>query len=338
MTQSDSSVRPEPERIGVFRALQLGDMLCAVPALRALRRAYPSAEITLIGLPWAVEFAERFEHYIDDMLVFPGWPGLPERAIDFANVPPFLEAAQRRNFDLVVQMHGDGRVTNAVAALLGAKRIVGACANDASRPDNGCFAPYPDWMPERGRPLAALDPLGIQAASHDLEFPLLSRDREELNQLFQPRGNSDVVVLHPGARSPTRRWPAVYFAAVGDALAEQGLQVVVTGSGEERDLCDEMAASMRSSPTILAGETTLGALAALVDSASLVVCNDTGISHLADALKTPSVVLFTGSDAGRWAPHDVARHRAVVHPETMDPQRVLAHAQDLLERRLTYAR
>src|SRR4051812_40694597 len=108
---------PLPRRIAIFRALQLGDLLCTVPALRALRAVLPRAEVVLIGLPWARSFVCRFERYLDGFIEFPGYPGLPERPPQIDRIPSFLEAVQREGFDLALQMHGNGMITNPLIAL-----------------------------------------------------------------------------------------------------------------------------------------------------------------------------------------------------------------------------
>lgn len=338
MIPTPKTTPSQPRRIGVFRALQLGDMLCAVPALRSLRCAFPDAAITLIGLPWARVFAARFSHYVDAFIEFPGWPGLPERDVAAARIPAFLCTAQARDFDVVVQMHGDGCISNGIVAMLGARTVAGACAADAWQPENAAFVPYPHGAPERDRALAALQPLGVEPFTRALDFPVFDADRDELRQaLAGDTVSASTVVVHPGARAESRRWPAVYFAAVADELAAHRHSIIITGSAEERALCDEVAANMHHVARVLAGETSLGALAALIESASLTVCNDTGVSHLADALGTPSVVLVTASDPDRWAPEDRTLHRVVRYPRTLDPRHALAEAHDLLQRRRAYA-
>ena len=81
----------EIKKIAVFRALQLGDLLCAIPAVRALRAAFPNAEITLIGLPWAKDLVARFNQYFDKFISFPGYPGLPEQPFDASKFEEFTE-------------------------------------------------------------------------------------------------------------------------------------------------------------------------------------------------------------------------------------------------------
>jgi ADP-heptose:LPS heptosyltransferase len=324
-------MEPRPERVAVLRALQLGDLLCAVPALRALRRALPDSQIVLIGLPWAAEFVKRFRAYLDGFREFPGWPGLPERVPDQARLPGFLVEMQAERFDLVLQIHGSGVVTNPLAARLGGRATAGFCVSAADGPDRARFLPYPDRGLEVRRLLRLLAFLGAEPDGEHLEFPLTGADRQALRSLVAPdelRAGS-YACIHPGASTPLRRWGAGRFAAVADALAARGLRIVLTGTAGEADLTRRVAGAMRAPALDLAGRTDLGALGALLAGAHLLVSNDTGVSHLAAALRVPSVIISTGTNPERWAPADAARHRVLCRPEGVAVEAVVAEADAL---------
>lgn len=308
------------QRIAVFRALQLGDMLCAVPALRALRAAAPKAAITLIGLPWAAEFTQRFRHYIDDFVAFPGAPGLPERSASADALDAFFRDMQSRRFDLALQLHGDGRLTNAIVRGMGAHRMAGFYTADKAIA-GAHFVLYPQRETEVRRLLRLIEALGAPTRGEALEFPINGSDWKELARLRVAYGlrPGEYVCIHPGARQTSRRWLPERFAAVADALAMQGLRVVLTGTDEEQLVTQAVARSMHAGVIDLCGQTSLGVAAALYAGARLVVCNDTGVSHLAAALCVPSVVIYTGSDPARWAPAPAERHRAVHAPVSCRP-------------------
>jgi ADP-heptose:LPS heptosyltransferase len=324
---------PPPRRVVVFRALQLGDMLCAVPALRALRAALPGSEVVLVGLPWAREFARRFGHLVDGFREFPGYPGLPEVPCAARRVPAFLAGLQAEGFDLAVQLHGSGVVSNPLVALFGARRVAGFYVPGQFCPDPETFLPYPDAGLEVRRLLKLTTFLGAPPAGEGLEFPLFEEDYRALSAI----GGADslrpgaYVCVHPGASVPQRRWPAGRFAAVARALAGRGLGVVLTGTAGEAHLTAEVARALPGGALDLAGRTGLGALGALLRGARLLVCNDTGVSHLAAALRLPSVVISTGSNPERWAPADGRLHRVLAHPRGVSPAEVIARAEDLLD-------
>ncbi|HET7564856.1 MAG TPA: glycosyltransferase family 9 protein [Gemmatimonadaceae bacterium] len=333
-------------------------MLCAVPALRALRAAYPECEITLIGLPWARAFAARFDRYLDGFLEFPGFPGLPEQPARTRHIPFFLRDAQRRGFDLVLQMHGSGRLTNPIVALLEAAHYAGFRDGNGYCPDDPShFLPWPAGGHEIHRLLQLTTYLGFPSRGEHLEFPIRDADREELHELPATRAlvRGEYVCIHPGARHPAKRWSPEHFAAVADALADAGLTVVLTGTLSEAHLTRAVAGAMRATPIDTAGPMRLGALAALMRDARLVVCNDTGVSHLACAVGVPSVVIFLAADPERWAPLDTIRHRVVYDarscrhrapdrplagracPDGVTADIVLAEAEPLLAAERAYA-
>jgi ADP-heptose:LPS heptosyltransferase len=324
----------EPRRVAVLRALQLGDLLCAVPALRALRAALPTAEIVLVGLPWARALVERYPQYLDDFCEFPGWPGLPERKPDLAAIPAFLARMQAEDFDLAIQLHGSGPFVNPLIVLFGARRPAGFYLPGDWCPDPRLFLPWPEEGLEVRRLLRLTDFLGAPARGEDLEFPLRPEDECELQTLVGANGlrPGQYVCVHPGASVPQRRWPLDHFAAVAEVLGSRGLGVVLTGTAAEAGLTGALAAALPFSCLDLAGRTSLGGLAALLSGARLLVCNDTGVSHLAAALRVPSVVISTGDNPARWAPIDGRLHRVLCRAEGVPPGAVLAQTDDLLDR------
>jgi ADP-heptose:LPS heptosyltransferase len=314
--------RDTPRRVAVFRALQLGDLLCAVPALRAVRNGFPDAEITLIGLPWARGFAQRFARLVDRFVEFPGFPGLPEREPDLASLPRFLAEAQAVRYDLAIQMHGRGDLTNSLVAALGAKATAGFFPSAAPCPDPVRFLRWPESGTEIHRCLALTDFLGLPRAGDRLEFPLDDDEIAQADALLARHRlvRRRFVCIHPGARLYTRRWPAEYFAIVAQDVVRRGYTIALTGSDEEALITRRIGRALPAGTFAdLAGRTKLGVFAALLRHARLLVSNDTGVSHVAAALRVPSIVISCGADPRRFAPLDHALHEVLHHDVSCRP-------------------
>lgn len=305
------------QRVAVLRALMLGDMLVAVPALRALRARLPGAHVTWIGLEPTRALVGRFSHLVDDFLALPGYPGLPEVPHEPDALPGFLERAVQRRFDLALQWHGSGGIVNGLVARLGARRLSGFASPGEGAAPAGHADRFLDW-PERGtevdRLLAAAEHLGCPPRGRHLEFPLQAEDRRALDIAWP--GHADCrswVCLHAGSQLPSRRWPTARFTEVGRALQAAGHTVVLTGGIDERPLAQAIALGLPRPAVDLTGRTSLGALGALLGGALALVSNDTSVSHVAAAIGCPSVVVSLGADVPRWRPADATRHRVVWH-------------------------
>lgn len=328
-----ASARP---KLAVFRAMHLGEMLCAVPALRALRAAMPLAHVTLIGLPWAASFAARFSKYIDAHVDFPGFPGLPGQSVDLARLPGFIAAMQQQRFDCVLQMHGSGALTNPLIRTFGALRNAGYFRQGDYCPDPLHFMTWEEDCHDILRLAQLMEFLGVPVAGCELEFPLTDTDWQALwaaSPVLPAAGT--YVCIHPGARLPAQRWPVGHFAEVADRLHAAGLQVVLVGSMQETATAAAVRQHMTAPALNLAGKIGLGAFAALLSQARLVICNDTGIAHIAAALRTPSLAVCCDSRQ-RWAPLDRRRHRCIhaatlaVRTQTIASVRVMACVRTLL--------
>lgn len=322
---------PRVRRVAVVRLrVGLGDSLCSVPALRALRAARPDVHVTMVTWAETRPVVARMRAYIDELLAFPGYPGIPERPPDDAALPGFVREVRARGFDLAVQAYGDNAVANQVCTLLGAARVGGFAPSGwcpSAPPITDRYAthepalhlPYPHHLHEVWRHLRLVEllgvPLGVATeaalAVDELEFPVWEEDVEQYTTLAaaEELAAGRYAVVHPGATSASRRWPPERFAAVADGLVGRGLRVVLTGVPGEEPLTRAVAALMRSPSVDLAGRTTLGSLAVLLRGSALVVGNDTGTAHLAAAVGARTVTVFLSGDPVRWA-YGGSRHRA----------------------------
>ncbi len=322
-----------PRLLSVSRCCALSSWVisCARCRRSAPCAAWPAAEIVLLGLPWACTFVERFRCYLDGFRAFPGYPGLPEREPDLACIPAFLREMQEEQFDLAIQLHGSGSFVNPLLVLLGARRSAGFYLPGDYCPDAELFCPWPERGREAMRLLRLVEFLGLPAQGDHLDFPLGDEDYRALEQIegAEELRSGEYVCLHPGASVPERRWPPEWFAAVGTALARHGLRLVLTGSAGEAELTAAVARAVRGPVLDLAGRTDLGTLAALLSRARLLVCNDTGVSHVADALRVPSIVLSTGDNAARWGPADRRLHRVFTNGETVHLSEIVDQAESV---------
>lgn len=294
-------------RVLILRALGLGDFLAGVPAYRAVRAARPEHEVILAASA-ALSPLARLTGAIDRVL-----PARELQPLDWAGPPP----------DVAVDLHGSGPASHRLVEDLGAALTMMYASPEAPH------AIGPWWDPsehevDRWCRLPAW--YGIPADSGDLGLapPRAAHDP-------RPAGRaalSGAAVLHPGAASGSRRWPAERFSAVARSLVGEGHRVVITGTAAERDLRRRVADGA-GLPAGAVLDTDLLELAAIVASASVVVTNDTGTSHLATAYGTPSVTLFGPVSPGLWGPpRDRPQHVALWHGTGERPGDAHGHVPD----------
>ena len=149
------------------------------------------------------------------------------------------------------------------------------------------------------------------------EYVVTDDERHTARQWLEAQGiipSRPLVILHPGANWPHKRWAPASFAAVGDQLAQiHAAQVVITGGPDDVALADSVRQQMRHPAIVLAGRTTFRQLAACLSYAQLVISNDTGVLHLAAAIGRPVVALYGPTSPMLTGPLGDPRKTAVLH-------------------------
>ena len=316
------------KKIGIFRALQLGDLLCAMPAIQNLRIAYPDAEIVFIGLPATRHLIERYRELIDRFIDFPGYPGLPEIPFDEKKFSRFCKEIALEAFDMILQMQGNGTIVNdMLKKCAGGSPVAGFAIDATELAANPLLMPYPNSGHESLRHIALMRHLGIPLVTTEMFFPLYQADFEKLVKLNVGEG---YICMHCGSRGAWRQWPPASFASIADYCIRHSFQIVLTGTSEELGIINQVAELMEEKPVILAGKTDLGMVGALLKRSNGLIANCTGISHLAAALKVKSVVISMDGEPERWGPLDVNRHKTIDWTKTPDDALVQQAVKQML--------
>ncbi len=293
------------KRILVVRTDRIGDVILSTPVLKALRKNYPSAFISVMISPYTKDVVEG-NPYIDEVIIYDkdnkhkSW----RRSIEFAR------RLKKRDFDLALILHPTNRV-HIVTFLAGIPRRVGYNHKlGFLLTDKIKHTKQSGLKHETEYTLDLLKPLGITASDNKLFIPLKD-DAEEWARAFLKnegldRGNK-ILAINPGASCVSKIWPVERFAEAADRLIEENhFKVIIVGGLTDLSIAQSVISRMRNPIVDLAGKTTISQLASLIKRCSIFISNDSGPVHIASAVGTPVISIFGRSQKGlgplRWAP------------------------------------
>lgn len=303
------------KQILAVRLDNIGDVIMLGPALRAVKETSPQARITLLASPGGASGAPLLP-WIDDVIAWrASWQDIGGRV-------PFDPREEMRLVDILAQKRFDAaliftsfsqtpHVPGYVCYLAGIPLRAGESKEFGGNTLTTELRGAPDELHQAERNLRLVEHLGFLARQRQLAVVLPEGARAQAAHLLAARGigpSTPYVLLHPGASARARRYPAERFGMVARLLGKSGWEVLVTGVERETALIEQVLARAPGAHALVgqAEKGELATYAALVERAALVICNDTLPMHLADAVRTPAVVLFSGTDLEeQWRPRAI---------------------------------
>jgi lipopolysaccharide heptosyltransferase II len=291
----------------------MGDVLMTTPALRALKGACPGRKITLLTSPSGAT-AARLVPEIDDCWTYESpWMKATPLRVDAAHDRAMIERLRAGRFDAAVifTVFSQNPLPAALLCYLADIPLRLAHCRENS------YQLLTDWVPETEperairhevrRQLDLVAAVGARAVDERLSLRVPAEARRRIDRMLDAMGiEGDLpwAVIHPGATAPSRRYqPEGFAVAAGRLVREHSLRVVFTGDESERPLVESIRGAMGVPSDSLAGRLDLAGLAALIERAPVLICNNTGPAHIAAAAGTPVVDLYalTNPQHTPWA-------------------------------------
>ncbi|HSU50452.1 MAG TPA: glycosyltransferase family 9 protein [Segetibacter sp.] len=301
------------QKIAILRANALGDFIVTLPAVNALRNAYPNAEIVLLGKPWHKQYLSKGRSPIDRVIVVPVKKGIRNEVgltEDEAAIETFLGQMREEQFDVVLNFQGNGISANPFIKQFGAKLTVGLACKNAEKLDR--FIDYYYYQNEAIRFLEVVKLIGATTTAIEPELNVLQEDEAEVANFKSAFENKAFVVLHPIAMDIRRMWPIKNYAKLADYLRQKDFEVVFTGASEDKQVIDSIINEMDESAINACGNFSLGGLTAVLSKAALMIAADTGPLHLARAVNTPTIGFYWAPNLINWGPITRTNHRPLI--------------------------
>jgi heptosyltransferase I len=316
------------ERILIVRLSAMGDVLHTLPAVEALRAAFPRA---MIG--WLID-----ERWVE-LLCAPGTPLRGPRSAErplvdwvhplnrqawaksWFSLPTLEQVARAWNdvrwvgYDIAIDLQG--AIRSALLAAWSGARIIYGAADPREAPASLC---YSRRVVTRGAHVIEQNLSLVEAVlgktlttAPPVELPHDAGAEQRMQRRLAEMGGSDFVLANPGAGWGAKRWPAERYGQVARRLGELGLRTLVNCGPGEETLAREVEAAAAGAACAI--QTSISELAALTRRAKLFLGGDTGPLHLAAALGIPVVAIFGPTDPARNGPYRTPS-RVVRNPES----------------------
>ncbi len=282
----------------------IGNMIFLTPALKALQKALPSSVFSFLLGPYGAEKAIEGSDLIDKKIIIE-----PKKFTGLSGNMRLIRKLRQENFNLSITSTGTNPLKSGLlCTLAGIKSRLGENINR-----KGFFynlrVPFDNSQHEVESNIRLIQRLGIEVEDRSL---FIQRSKEEKNYAKKYFTQNDlerklVVGMHPGSgihQAGFKRWPKERFSELADKLiSDMGASVILFGGIEETELAEDISEMMRTQPLIMTGKTTLPETAALIEKCSLFISNDSGLLHVASAVKAPVIGLFGPTDPGRTGPY-----------------------------------
>lgn len=287
------------ERVLVVRLRSIGDTVLSTPSLFALKRFLPHTAVDILVEDWVAPVLDGFAH-VNEVITLQR-----KSAASRARVARQLRA---NRYDVVYNLHG-GTTATFLTRATGARHRVGYENYQYARLHNH-LSPSASLLWGQNKThsveqqLALLGWTGVPVSDRPATMLAVTEAaRTTIDRRLQANNLTAIpfAIIHPAAAFQTKQWAAGNFGRVADALIEQGLAVVVITTPNEQAIIEELKRNSNS-PVTAFTDLTLPEITALLSRARLFVGNDSGIAHMAAAVKTPAVVIFGSSNRAHWRP------------------------------------